>query len=69
MLNTPHPISMVDDFAEFGILRHAYVKPAADGQPSVEVRAADGSFLGSFPDCDTAFAALRLNDMEPLRVH
>lgn len=70
MLNAPRPSPAADDFAEFGILQHAYVKRAKRrGSTSVSVHAADGSFLGRFPDRDTAFAALRLNDMEPMSVH
>jgi hypothetical protein len=59
-----------DDFADFGILDRAYVKRVKRrGSKAVAVHAADGSFLGRFPDRDTAFAALRLNDMEPMSAH
>jgi len=71
MRTMPQPPSpMADDFADFGIHDHAYVKRVKQrGSKAVSVHAADGSFLGRFPDHDTAFAALRLNDMEPLSVH
>lgn len=64
------PACVAEDFAEFGILDHAYVRRVKRrGSKAVMVYAADGSFLGRFPDRDTAFAALRINDMEPLSVH
>ena len=70
MLSAPQPLPTADDFAQFGILQHAYVKRSRRrGSTTVSVHAADGSFLGRFPNRDTAFAALRLNDMEPMSVH
>lgn len=66
MSSAPSP----DDFALLGILDHAYVKGVERrGRVIFEVRAADGSPLGDFTDRDTAFAALRLQDMEPKSVH
>ncbi|HYH39624.1 MAG TPA: hypothetical protein VD860_15480 [Azospirillum sp.] len=70
MLSATLPLPAAEEFAQFGILEHAYVKRAKRrGSTSVTVHAADGSFLGRFPSRDVAFAALRLNDMEPLSVH
>ena len=70
MLAAYQPLPAVDDFADFGILDHAYVKRVKRrGSKAVVVHAADGSFLGRFPDRETAFAALRLNDMEPMSAH
>ena len=70
MLTTPQLLLAVEDFAEFGILEHAYVKRAKRrGSTSVSVHAADGRFLGRFPNRDIALATLRLNDMEALSVH
>jgi len=68
MPQSPHHTA--EDFADFGILDHAYVKRVKRrGSTAVSVHAADGSFLGRFPNRETAFAALRLNDMEPMSVH
>ncbi|PWC40824.1 hypothetical protein [Azospirillum sp. TSO22-1] len=70
MFSAPQPFPAADEFAQLGILEHAYVKRSKRrGSTSVSVHAADGSFLGRFPSRDVAFAALRLNDMEPLSVH
>ncbi|HYD66042.1 DUF1150 family protein [Azospirillum sp.] len=64
------PEGLEQDFALLGILDRAYVKRVVrNGEKLFEVHAADGSFLGQFHDRDTAFAALRLQDMEPLSVH
>lgn len=68
-LNRPPGASGLD-FANFGILEHAYVKRVSRrGRKPFAVHAADGSFLGRFADRETAFAALRLQDMQGLSQH
>ncbi len=70
---SPHPDAIdppAQDFATYGILHCAYVKRVArKGRKPFAVHAADGTYLGRFADYATAAAALRLQDMEPLRVH
>ena len=48
----------------------AYIKPVLDnGQPAFSVHAADGTPLAIIGDRDTAFAAVRSHDLEPVSVH
>jgi hypothetical protein len=48
----------------------AYIKPVLDnGQPAFSVHAADGTQLAIISDRDTAFAAVRSHDLEPVSVH
>ena len=48
----------------------AYIKPVTDnGQPAFSVHAADGTPLAIISDRDTAFAAVRSHDLEPVSVH
>lgn len=48
----------------------AYIKPVLDnGQPAYSVHAADGTPLAIISDRDTAFAAVRSHDLEPVSVH
>ena len=48
----------------------AYIKPVVDnGQPAFAVYAADGTQLAIIGDRDTAFAAVRSHDLEPVSVH
>lgn len=45
---------------------YVYVKP---DEGAFAIHAADGSLIAAMPDRDAAFAAARLNDLEPLSVH
>jgi hypothetical protein len=48
----------------------AYIKPVVDnGQPAFSIHAADGTQLAIIGDRDTAFAAVRSHDLEPVSVH
>jgi hypothetical protein len=48
----------------------AYIKPVVEnGQPAFSVHAADGTQLAIISDRDTAFAAVRSHDLEPVSVH
>jgi hypothetical protein len=48
----------------------AYIKPVLEnGQPAFSVHAADGTPLAIISDRDTAFAAVRSHDLEPVSVH
>lgn len=58
------------EFASYGILDRAYVKPVTrEGRTSFAVHAADGTYLFCFVSRELAFAALRQQEMEPLSVH
>jgi hypothetical protein len=59
-----------DDFAEFGMMTLAYVKPMrAEHTVFYAVHAADGTFLDQYCDHATACAAVRQQDLEPTTVH
>ncbi len=48
----------------------AYIgRVVVDGTPGYGIHAADGTVLGVTVDRDTAFAAARQNDLEPVSVH
>ncbi len=48
----------------------AYIKSVVEnGQPAFSVHAADGTQLAIISDRDTAFAAVRSHDLEPVSVH
>jgi hypothetical protein len=48
----------------------AYIKPVLEnGQPAFSVHAADGTPLAIISDRETAFAAVRSHDLEPVSVH
>ncbi|MFO0986114.1 MAG: DUF1150 family protein [Alphaproteobacteria bacterium] len=48
----------------------AYIKPVLEnGQTAFSVHAADGTPLAIIGDRDTAFAAVRSHDLEPVSVH
>ena len=48
----------------------AYVKPVLqDGIEAFAVCAADGTQMAVIPNRELAFAVVRQNDMEPVRVH
>jgi hypothetical protein len=48
----------------------AYIKPVLEnGEPAFSVHAADGTQLAIISDRETAFAAVRSHDLEPVSVH
>lgn len=50
--------------------RLAYVKPVTvEGRKVYAIHAADGTHMGWAPDRETAFAALRQQDFEPVSVN
>lgn len=58
------------DLAALGVQDVAYVKAAEiDGQQVFAVHAADGTQLAVMPSRETAFAAIKQNDLEPVSVH
>jgi hypothetical protein len=58
------------DFADYGLMRMAYVKPIrAAGSVFYAVHAANGTFLHQYADRDTAYAAVRQHDLEPATIH
>jgi len=59
-----------DQFAALGVDRFAYVRPAVvDGRTVYAIHNADGNEIGVMPERDTAFAAVKQHDMEPVSVH
>jgi len=61
---------MTDAFALPESDRLAYVKPVTvEGRQVYAIHAADGTHMGWAPDRDTAFAALRQQDFEPVSVN
>lgn len=74
MSRSSHPIPRWNaserSFAAFGFYDSAYVKPVVlDGCNLYAVHAADGTLLDHFPSIELAFAILRQQDFQPLRVH
>ncbi len=58
------------DFRALGLAQVAYVKPVmVDGRTAYSVHAADGTEIRVMADRDTACAAVRQHDLEPLSVH
>ncbi len=48
----------------------AYIKPVVyEGESGYGIHAADGTVLAIVSDRDTAFAAARQHDLEPVNVH
>jgi hypothetical protein len=59
-----------DQFAELGVDRVAYVRPATvDGRTVYAIHNANGHELGIMAARDIAFAAVKQHDMEPVSVH
>jgi hypothetical protein len=61
-----------EQFQLLGVSDIAYVKHAEDATDETElftIHLADGRKVGAAPDRDTAFAALRQHNLEPLSVH
>ncbi|MBF0305228.1 MAG: DUF1150 family protein [Alphaproteobacteria bacterium] len=61
----------LQDLALWGMQDVAFVKrvPLEDERIGWAIHAADGSQMGLAPDRETAFAAIRQHDLEPLSVH
>lgn len=59
------------DLAVWGVNDVAYIKTVHndDGSRAYAIHAADGTKMASMSDRDTAFAAVRQNDLEPVSVH
>lgn len=59
------------DLAAWGVNDVAYIKTVFqdDGTRAYSIHAADGTQMASMSDRDTAFAAVRQNDLEPVSVH
>jgi hypothetical protein len=59
------------DLAAWGVNDVAYVKTVekSDGARYYTIHAADGTQMAWMNDRDTAFAAVRQNDLEPVSVH
>jgi len=58
------------DLMRLGVPQVAYVKTVFENDAvRYEIHAADGSHMGSAPDRDLAFAAIRQHDLEPVSVH
>lgn len=58
------------DFAAFGATDLAYVKETmVDGRRIWGIFSANGAQVGSAPNRDLAFAAVRQHDLEPMSVH
>jgi len=58
------------EFALFGMQDLAYVKQVTvNDATAFAIHAADGTQVGVFGDRETAFAALRQHELEPVSVH
>jgi hypothetical protein len=58
------------EWAAFAVNHLAYVKRVVDGDAAGwAIHAADGTPLAVLADRDTAFAAVRQHDLEPVSVH
>lgn len=59
------------DLAAWGVNDVAYIKTVTqdDGTIAYSIHAADGTRMAAMSDRDTAFAAVRQNDLEPVSVH
>lgn len=59
------------DFANYGVQHMAYVRLSTDedGNEAWTIHAADGTPMGASNSRDSALAAVRQHDMEPLSVH
>jgi hypothetical protein len=59
-----------EQFAALGVDQVAYVRPTVvEGQKVYAIFSADGSEIGMMAGRDTAFAAVKQHDMEPVSVH
>lgn len=68
---TKHRALSDERFARFGLQACAYIKlvVGSDGGTAYAIHAADGTYLAQYPSLDVACAAVRQNDLEPVRVH
>jgi hypothetical protein len=58
------------DLARLGMNFVAYVKPIlVEDETRFAICAADGTQMGLAPNRETAFAAIRQHELEPLSVH
>lgn len=58
------------EWQAFMVNQVAYIKPVQDnGQSVFGIYSADGTQLALIGDRDTAFAAVRSHDLEPVSVH
>lgn len=58
------------DLMVLGLEQVAYVRPVAvDGGTAYAIHAADGTEITVMASRDSALAAIRQNDLEPLSVH
>ena len=61
--------STVLDLARLGLSEVAYIRPAIiDNVPMWSIHSAAGDPLGTAPSFDQAWAAVKQNDLEPVRV-
>jgi hypothetical protein len=69
-LHTPEKFT-AQDLAAWGTNDVAYVKTvySDDGEPTYTIHAADGTQMATMADRETAFAAVRQNELEPMSVH
>jgi hypothetical protein len=59
-----------NDLAQLGMQWVAYIKPVeVDGAPAFGIFSADGKQLAIVPTKESAIAAARENDLEPVNVH
>ncbi len=64
-----HPVTG-HDFANYGLATMAYIKPIRAGDNVFyAVHAANGTFLHQYADRETAYAALRQHELQPLTIH
>ena len=71
-MNTSVQIKQItpQDLAALGVQDIAYVKATQlDGREVFAIHAADGTQLAVMPSLETALAAVKQNDMEPVSLH
>ncbi len=71
-MNTTVQIKQItpQDLAALGVQDIAYVKATyLDGREVFAIHAADGTQLAVMPSRETALAAVKQNDMEPVSLH
>ncbi len=68
--NETHIQMTPTDLARLGMNFVAYVKPiVVEDETRFAICAADGTQMGLAPNRETAFAAIRQHELEPLSVH
>ena len=71
-MNTSEPTFQISrqDFILLGVDQVAYVKPVdVEGKRAYSIHAADGTAMKLVADYETAFAAIRQHNLEPVPVH